>query len=188
MESAVPMGVVMLAVVAASISDVRKFKVYNALTFPMVACGLLYHYFVGGASALSTSFFGALFAFLVLLLPYALGAMGAGDVKLAAGIGAWLGAELMIPILAIGLLATAVYSLVALLMAGRLRESWVSLQVAALQVIAMSRHLMAVENQESVQEMVKRPEMRSRLIPFSVMLAIGVVVTAVGRFMGFTFW
>ena len=56
-----------------------------------MASGLLYHASVGGLPGLGASVGALLFSFGALILLYALRGMGAGDVKLMAGIGAWLG-------------------------------------------------------------------------------------------------
>lgn len=71
--------------------DIRTRRIPNALTlgFPVIAL-LLHLSMDGGAGGLSTVSGWALG--LVLFLPmFALGGMGAGDVKLLAAFGAWLG-------------------------------------------------------------------------------------------------
>src|SRR5207248_5751947 len=84
--------IVVLAFVAiTAVTDVWKFKVYNALTLPLLCSGLIYHGLAGGAAEFTESFLGALFGFGVLLAFYIMGGMGGGDVKLMAAVGAWLG-------------------------------------------------------------------------------------------------
>ncbi len=79
-----------LAIVAA-VCDVRTARVPNVLTFGAAAAGVVVSVVVGGLGGLSDSVLGCL-AGLVLFFPlFALGGMGAGDVKLLAAFGAWLG-------------------------------------------------------------------------------------------------
>jgi prepilin peptidase CpaA len=80
-----------LLILAAAI-DLWKLKVPNWLTYPMIFSGWISGVASSGweglGASVALSFFG-----LALLLPlYAIGGMGAGDVKMQAGFGAWIGA------------------------------------------------------------------------------------------------
>ena len=84
-----PSWVVTFLLVAAAIIDGWKLKVPNWLTFPMIMAGWIYSTVYFGWEGLGWSLAGTV-AGLALLLPlYAIGGMGAGDVKLLAGVGAW---------------------------------------------------------------------------------------------------
>jgi prepilin peptidase CpaA len=72
--------------------DGKQLRVPNWITFPMVLSGLLYSGIVGGWQGLGDGLIGMCVGLATLLPLYAVGGMGAGDVKLMAGIGAWLGA------------------------------------------------------------------------------------------------
>lgn len=77
--------------VVAAVIDGWKLKVPNWITFPMILLGWAYFSYFGGWAGLGYSVLGT-FAGLGMLLPlYAIGGMGAGDVKLLAGVGAWVG-------------------------------------------------------------------------------------------------
>ena len=83
--------VVSAVLVEAAVIDGLKLKVPNWLTFHLLAGGLAYSAWQGGWAGLSVSLQGAVLG-LVLMLPlYMIGGMGAGDVKLFAGVGAWVG-------------------------------------------------------------------------------------------------
>jgi len=86
--------VAVLLIIAAWI-DGKELRVPNALTYPMILSGLIYHAVISGWGDWDGGGFnGSLAAMatgLACLLPlYAVGGMGAGDVKLMAGMGAWL--------------------------------------------------------------------------------------------------
>jgi prepilin peptidase CpaA len=70
--------------------DGWKQKVPNWLTFPMVISGWIYSTVAFGLEGLGWSLCGTLVGFLCLFPPYMIGGMGAGDVKLSMGTGAWV--------------------------------------------------------------------------------------------------
>jgi len=60
---AVPIMIVLLAAFVAAVTDIWKFKVYNALTLPLLVSGLLYH---GFRAELTDSLVGIMFGFAAL--------------------------------------------------------------------------------------------------------------------------
>lgn len=72
--------------------DVHCQRIPNWLTFPAFAAALLYAAFVGGPTGALDAGLGTAAAFALLLLPYSVGALGAGDVKAAMVLGAGFGA------------------------------------------------------------------------------------------------
>jgi len=89
-ESAQGIAAVAVALVA-SVVDVRLRRIPNVLTFGAAAAGFVYHVASGGPRGAGFSA-GGWATGLVLFLPwFILRGMGAGDVKLLAALGAWLG-------------------------------------------------------------------------------------------------
>ncbi len=92
-----PVHVICIGMIAAAVIDWWKFKVPNKLTFPLIisgwVLGLCNNFGLeagqgGIGAALAGTFLG-----MGLLLPvYAIGGMGAGDVKMTMGFGSWIGA------------------------------------------------------------------------------------------------
>src|SRR5262245_58935952 len=72
--------------------DVHCQRIPNWLTFSAFGAALVYAILVGGADGALDAPLGAGVAFALLLLPYAIGALGAGDVKAAMALGAGFGA------------------------------------------------------------------------------------------------
>lgn len=71
--------------------DLRTRRVPNTLTVATAAVGLLYHLVVGGGHGVLLGLGGLLVGFALFFPLFALGGLGAGDVKLVAALGAWLG-------------------------------------------------------------------------------------------------
>jgi prepilin peptidase CpaA len=79
-----------LAIVAA-VCDVRTGRVPNVLTFGAAAAGLVMSVVLPGPGGLSAGLLGCVVGLALFFPLFALGGMGAGDVKLLAAFGAWLG-------------------------------------------------------------------------------------------------
>ena len=170
----VPVVLVLAASLVAAVTDVWKFKVYNLLTFPLLLLGLAYHAFQGGGVGLVGSLIGALVGFALMIALYALGGLGAGDVKFVAALGAWLGLPLTLYVLTAGCIAAGIYSAVLLVAASSWRETYLNLQILYIRLSCIGRHL---GSEDRVELEVNRADRRKRLIPFSAMIAVGLVVT-----------
>jgi prepilin peptidase CpaA len=70
------------------VTDLRERKIYNKVLFPVLIIAISYHLIIDGWNGFSASIMGSLVGLAILLIPYLLGGMGAGDVKLLAVIGA----------------------------------------------------------------------------------------------------
>jgi prepilin peptidase CpaA len=105
MNSHLILGVdaLLVALLAAAI-DVRQRRIPNWLTYPAIGMGVVLRSAFFGWRGLGTALAGCFFAGGIVLVFYAVRAMGAGDVKLLAALGSLLGFHGVIPVL----LATAI--------------------------------------------------------------------------------
>jgi prepilin peptidase CpaA len=93
-----------LVLAVAVISDLRSRRIPNWLVFPFLLAGLIVSLATGGWSGLAHSASGVLVAAIPFAILYLLGGMGMGDVKLCAGLGAWLGpSQLILAMVLMGL-------------------------------------------------------------------------------------
>src|SRR6187401_1306981 len=76
--------------IVAAVIDGKALKVPNWITFPFIISGWVYSTAFFGWEGLWWSIAGTLIGLGLLLPSYAIGGMGAGDVKLLAGVGAWV--------------------------------------------------------------------------------------------------
>jgi prepilin peptidase CpaA len=169
---AVPIIVVLVAALITTVTDLWRFKIYNVLTLPLLLSGLAYHFFVGGTGGLAASLLGAVFGFAVLLLFYVMGGMGAGDVKLMAAVGAWLGLPLIFYVFIASSLAAGLYSVILLVASHSVNETWTNFQILWLRLLILGRHL---GTGQRIEAAVKQPDRRLRVVPFAAMLMVGTV-------------
>lgn len=85
--AAVIVGVAFLACV----TDIRSRRIPNVLTFGAAAAAIAYHSSTAGLDGLQISALGWLAGAAAFMPFFLLGGMGAGDVKLLAALGAWMG-------------------------------------------------------------------------------------------------
>ncbi|ACB85886.1 A24 family peptidase [Natranaerobius thermophilus] len=76
--------------------DIKEFRIPNKITLSAIVIGLCSGLIGNGVSGLYTSFLGAIVGLALLLIPFFLGGMGAGDVKLLTAIGAIKGVEFVL--------------------------------------------------------------------------------------------
>lgn len=81
----------LILVTAAFFTDARSSIIPNKLTLTAAAAGIIGNTVIGGWNGFVYSASGLIAGFVIFLLLYALGALGAGDVKLFAALGAITG-------------------------------------------------------------------------------------------------
>src|SRR5438874_6649350 len=82
---------VSVVLVEAAIIDGWQLRVPNWLTYHFALGGLAFAAWAGGTTGLLWALAGLAVGLALLLPLHAIGGMGAGDVKLLAGVGAWMG-------------------------------------------------------------------------------------------------
>ena len=169
---------VAVVVLWAALFDWRQRRIPNRLTLPLLLAGLSYHLISGGMSGLGWSVAGMALAGGLLLVFYLLGATGAGDVKLAAAIGAWCGPAATFLVLAYAALAGGAVALL-----------WVLAQCARCRSIeplrSLGLRLVALWIQPRVApEVVRSARFRHRSLPYAVPIAAGFWYWLVGGGVG----
>ena len=115
--------VVVGVVLAAVICDLRTRRIPNLLTFGAAFAGLCVHTYVGGWTALGVAAAGCLAGAALFFPFFALGGMGAGDVKLLGAIGAWVGPAAVVWVALFSSIAGGVMALVVAVASGYLMQA-----------------------------------------------------------------
>ncbi len=159
-----------VACLIAAGTDLWRFKVYNALTLPALAGGLIASGLSGGWTGLATSGLGVLAGFGPLVVFFVMGGVGAGDVKLFAALGAWLGPSLTLQVFLASAILAGVYALVLVVASGRLWATAVDLLYLALRLRRLD---LQPGPAPPIAAEVARDDRRRRLVPFAATTCAG---------------
>jgi prepilin peptidase CpaA len=157
-------GTVFVVVVAAAIIDLRTRRIPNLLTLPALAAGVAGSAVMGGFAGIRHSLVGILVAILILGPLVWFRTMGAGDLKLCAAVGSWIGpAELLFALL-IAAMAGGVMAVAYALCKGKLGV-----------LLDRSAHLIRIAPVEAPQPDGDIRHPGALAIPYAPAIAFGVV-------------
>jgi prepilin peptidase CpaA len=159
---------VSLVLVEAAVIDGRSLRVPNWLTYHFAIGGLIFAFCKGGTPLLAWSFAGAGVGLLSLLPLYAIGGMGAGDVKLMAGMGAWIGPWLTFWAFIATTLTGGLIGLVMMAYSGDLVG-----HLAMMQFIG--REILTIRDPTKLAVRAAERKPRMLLLPYGIPIAIGSI-------------
>jgi prepilin peptidase CpaA len=159
---------VCLTLIVAAWIDGKELRVPNWITFPMVFAGLAYSSWVGGWEGLGQGLIGMCVGLATLLPLYAVGGMGAGDVKLMAGVGAWLGAAVTWN----AFLASAIVGGVMALLMVLYRKAWDKHYGNALLILS---EIVAVKDPRELSKIAADRKPHMLLLPYGIPICIGSI-------------
>jgi prepilin peptidase CpaA len=172
----VPREVVWLVsfvLIEAAIIDGRSLRVPNWLTYHFLIGGMIFAFARGGSSQLLCSLAGALVGLISLLPLYAIGGMGAGDVKLMAGLGAWIGPWLTAWAFVSSTLVGAILAVAMIVYSGAI---WRHLAMA--QTIA--HEVLSIRNPVVLSERAAQRKPSMLLLPYAIPIAAGSIAYFAG--------
>ena len=114
-------GLLLAVAAAAAVTDVRSGKIYNVITYPAIAAGLIVHTALGGLAGdaahlgLAGSLAGLAAGFLPMLAACLAGGVGMGDAKLMAAVGALTGWRFALAAMFYGLIVAALLAIVVMI-------------------------------------------------------------------------
>ena len=149
--------------------DGKELRVPNAITFPMILAGLLYNTIASGWTGLGMSLAGIGCGLALLLCLYAIGGMGAGDVKLLAGVGAWLGWEVTLYAYVV---SAIVGGIMALIMVAR-RKSWAKFAGNCAMIVD---ELKTVKDPRAISDLAAQRKPNMHLLPYGIPICIGSIL------------
>ena len=151
-------------------SDVKTLRIPNYLTFGCALAGLGYQLAFHGLTGLADGFLGLGLGFILLILFYIKGGLGAGDVKALAGLATWLG-PLQTIYLFFYMGISGIFLIVIVLwwrglLWGKIRQLWENLVNLVLLYVLM----------RSFPRGHRTPTSSAEGIPYAVTLAMGMAI------------
>ena len=168
-------------VIVAAVSDLKKGKVYNWLTYPAVAAGLAFGALEGWAHGHAWDGFanhlaGFGLGFGVLFVAYIMGGMGGGDVKLMAAVGAFVGWP--------GAVDTVFYSFLVAVVVGLALVVWRGQTRTLLGRLAVAVRLLPIPGVKTDEAI---PETTAG-VPFGFAVCLGTLWHVAEHEVGTTLW
>lgn len=163
-----PVWLVTVVLIVAALIDGWKLKVPNWITFPLVISGLIYSTIYFGWEGLAWSLAGTAVGLLLLLPAYAIGGMGAGDVKLLAGVGAWVWATTTLYAFCVSAIAGGVIAVIMVLW----RRDWFH---HYFQLLSIFQEILYVRDPNALATMAAERKSTMLLLPYGIPIAIGSI-------------
>ncbi|MFO0957063.1 MAG: prepilin peptidase [Isosphaeraceae bacterium] len=155
--------------VVAAVIDGRALKVPNWLTFPFVITGVAYGLLAHGWSGLGTAAPRDRGTGMALLLPlYAIGGMGAGDVKLFMGVGAWMGPDVTLHAFLVLSIVGAIMAVAMVLWSGEWRRHWELFRT-------IIREILVIRDPVALSEIAAKRKPSMLLLPYGIPIAVGSI-------------
>jgi prepilin peptidase CpaA len=148
------------------IEDIRRMKIPNLVTFSTMLLAVSYHFISGGIEGLFFSFGGLLSGIGFFIIPYIMGGMGAGDVKLMGAAGAILGPKGVCAASVLVILAGGVYGIILFAIYPRYAVSFIKRLWAMLKTLAMSAQFILIPPAENEKQPILR---------YAIPIAIGTM-------------
>jgi prepilin peptidase CpaA len=166
-----PIWVVTLTLVVAAVIDGLKLKVPNWITFPMIISGWIYSATLSsyaGWEGLMYSLAGTVVGLALLMPAYAIGGMGAGDVKLLAGVGAWVWGTNTLYAFAVSAIIGGIIAVLMVLS----RRKWYKHKA---QFWMIANEILTVKDPEKLAAIAAERKPSMMLLPYGIPIAIGTI-------------
>lgn len=159
---------VSVTLVVAAVIDGLYLKVPNKITYPLIVAGWIYSTYVGGLPGLGWSLLATFFGLALLFGLHLIGGMGAGDVKLLAGIAAFVHIEHTWYIFVATTIVGAVMALIQIGVSGQFMKHWTQAQ-------SILHEIATVRDADKLYEISQERKPTMRLLPYGIPMTIAAI-------------
>ena len=163
-----PIWVVTVVLIVAAVIDGFELRVPNWITLPMILTGWVFSWCAFGWAGLGWSLIGTVTGLALLMPAYAIGGMGAGDVKLLAGVGAWVHATHTFYAFAVLAVVGGILAIGMVLV----RKAW---QKHSRQFANILGEIHRIRNPERLSVLAAERKSSMLLLPYGIPIAIGSI-------------
>lgn len=163
-----PVWLLSFVLIVAAVIDGAKLKVPNWLTFSLIISGWTYSFFVGGVAGLGYSLLATFVGLLLLYVLHSVGGMGGGDVKLLAGIGAWLHTAHLLNIFAGTAILGGLMAVAMIARSGRWGHHWRQ----SLQIV---REWVTIRNPDKLYDIAAERKPTMLLLPYGIPMTLAAL-------------
>ncbi len=162
------MWAVSVTLVVAAVIDGMYLKVPNKITYPLIVAGWIYSTATGGWAGLGWSLAATFFGLALLFGLHLIGGMGAGDVKLLAGIAAFVHIEHTWYIFVATTIVGAIMALIQIALSGEWTKHWTQSQ-------AILQEIVTVRDADKLYDMAQERKPRMRLLPYGIPMTVAAI-------------
>ncbi len=162
------MWAVSVTLVVAAVIDGLYLKVPNKITYPLIVSGWIYSAAVGGWTGFGWSLAATFFGLALLFGLHLIGGMGAGDVKLLAGIAAFVHIEHTWYIFIATTIVGAIMAVIQIAASGQWTKHWIQAQ-------SILSEIATVRNADKLYEISQERKPRMLLLPYGIPMTIAAI-------------
>jgi prepilin peptidase CpaA len=162
------MWAVSATLVVAAVIDGLYLKVPNRITYPLIVAGWIYSFAVGGFLGLGLSLLATFVGFACLFFLHLIGGMGAGDVKLLAGIAAFVGVQHTLWIFVATTVVGGIMALCQIAWSGNWMKHYTQAQ-------AILHEINTVRDADKLYDMAQARKSRMLLLPYGIPMTIAAI-------------
>jgi len=179
----------LVLILASGFCDLKQRKIPNKITFTGILIGIIFNLTTAGWTGLLQAIIGLFAGLAIFFLPFAMGGMGAGDVKLMGAIGALMGWQFSVMTAVYSALVGAVMVLGFLMFKGTLRDTLKRMIYSLITILLNFANRLGYNEYayRAQQKFQKNGHIYQKVyIPYGVAIAGGAILVLVAYQQGFS--